>query len=90
MILYFKNTCLGKNKNIVMGPKTKNDCAGEGQQQISKLLCPDYGCQARKYQGESLLLEAVIKQSICGHIEDYEDFKRIVINYRLGRVVKSL
>jgi hypothetical protein len=49
-----------------MGPKTKNDCAGEGQKQISDLLCPDYGCQAWKYQGPSLLLEAVTKQWICG------------------------
>jgi hypothetical protein len=26
---------LGKNKNMVIGPKTKNDCAGKNQQQIT-------------------------------------------------------
>jgi hypothetical protein len=28
---------LGTNKNVVMGPQTKNDCAGEGRQQITTL-----------------------------------------------------
>jgi hypothetical protein len=28
---------LGKNKTMVMGPETKNDCADEGQQQITAL-----------------------------------------------------
>jgi hypothetical protein len=26
---------LGNNKNMVMGPETKNDCAGKDQQQIT-------------------------------------------------------
>jgi hypothetical protein len=26
------------NKNILMGPETKNDCAGDGQQEIIVLL----------------------------------------------------
>jgi hypothetical protein len=30
---------LGTNKNMVMGPDTKNDCAGEGHQQFTAMLC---------------------------------------------------
>lgn len=30
--------CLEMNKNMVMGPNTKNDCDGKGQQQITALL----------------------------------------------------
>lgn len=39
---HFRNiNGLGKNKNMVMGPKTKNDCAGKAQQQIL-LPCTQY------------------------------------------------
>jgi hypothetical protein len=30
---------LGRNKNLITGPETKNGCAGECQQQFTAMLC---------------------------------------------------
>jgi hypothetical protein len=56
---------LGKNRNMVMGPKTKNDCAGKSQQQITGLQ--DQSQEPSRmgtieHYGESSLLEAVTKK----------------------------
>jgi hypothetical protein len=54
-------TSLGVNKNLVMGPETKNDCGSEGQQQITALLFKNL--KKRNHSGD-LVIDAIILEWI--------------------------